>query len=389
MRFYWADKRPGQQFALHLVTMVGTVSSFAGTWVPVEISTTPAENGASYAVRINNQLVGTSMGNTPGWSPVLAAGALSTDKTNISHSGAGTLEFNAPFGGWTAGWTAANNSNPVLVRDGLTSYASWLSQNLILLSGFNPSDSGPRAYLRNTPSSGVADVSFIFGAAGDKILMCDTNNDGIATPMSVHPEPNGTLTWKSRATNALDSWIYATLTYGHNGDTPVCGDWDGNGTQTPGVVWANNKLNWDLTDYLNGGAASRGSFVYGNPGNIPVVGDWDGNRTQTPGIVWANGSSLVWELKDDTGAGPITHHFPYGSVGNSPVVGDWNGNGIDTPGVVWASGGTLKWDLTDNFNGGAPSRTTVTYGNAGWTPTSGRPFVAGNTVSGLVVLAPQ
>ena len=320
---------------------------------------------------------------------MLAAGALSTDKTNISHSGAGTLEFNAPFGGWTAGWTAANNSNPVLVRDGLTSYASWLSQNLILLSGFNPSDSGPRAYLRNTPSSGVADVSFIFGAAGDKILMCDTNNDGIATPMSVHPEPNGTLTWKSRATNALDSWIYATLTYGHNGDTPVCGDWDGNGTQTPGVVWANNKLNWDLTDYLNGGAASRGSCVYGNPGNIPVVGDWDGNRTQTPGIVWANGSSLVWELKDDTGAGPITHHFPYGSVGNSPVVGDWNGNGIDTPGVVWASGGTLKWDLTDNFNGGAPSRTTVTYGNAGWTPTSGRPLVAGNTVSGLVVLAPQ
>ena len=73
-------------------------------------------------------------------------------------------------------------------------------------------------------------------------------------------------------------------------------------------------------------------FGYGQPGDIPVCGDWDGNGTDTPGIV-RNGT---WYLSQQPGQ-PVRRRDAsrFGdAAGDIPVVGDWNGDGIDTPGVV-------------------------------------------------------
>jgi hypothetical protein len=51
----------------------------------------------------------------------------------------------------------------------------------------------------------------------------------------------------------------------------VVGDWNGNGTWTPGVLRAGSR--WYLKDSLAGGAASVG-LKKQIPGT-PVVGDWD------------------------------------------------------------------------------------------------------------------
>ena len=61
-----------------------------------------------------------------------------------------------------------------------------------------------------------------------------------------------------------------TFPYGDAGDIPVAGDWDGDGTFTAGVVRAGT---WYLRNNKSAGTADV-TFRYGNPGDRPVVGDW-------------------------------------------------------------------------------------------------------------------
>ena len=62
--------------------------------------------------------------------------------------------------------------------------------------------------------------------------------------------------------------------YGNpTGDLAVTGDWDGNGSTTPGVV---RNGTWYLRNANTSGVADL-SFAYGNPGDLAITGDWDGN----------------------------------------------------------------------------------------------------------------
>ena len=106
--------------------------------------------------------------------------------------------------------------------------------------------------------------------------------------------------------------------YGQPGDIPVCGDWNGDGTQTPGVV---RNGTWYLVNALNRPFADV-SFGYGNPtGDIPVVGDWNGDHVDTAGVV-RNGT---WYLSNTLGSPAADMVFGYGNpTGDVPIVGDWN-----------------------------------------------------------------
>jgi hypothetical protein len=59
--------------------------------------------------------------------------------------------------------------------------------------------------------------------------------------------------------------------FGRANDLGVVGDWNDNGTWTPGVLRAGSR--WYLKDSLDGAAASVGLRKQ-TPG-APVVGDWD------------------------------------------------------------------------------------------------------------------
>ena len=65
-----------------------------------------------------------------------------------------------------------------------------------------------------------------------------------------------------------------TVSYGNPGWVPVTGDWDGNGTTTVGAY--NPKT---ATFYLRNSNTTGKADVtvsYGDAGWVPVVGDWDG-----------------------------------------------------------------------------------------------------------------
>jgi VCBS repeat-containing protein len=206
-----------------------------------------------------------------------------------------------------------------------------------------------------------------------------------------------------------------TFTYGTKPLVPVMGDWDGNGTRTPGtfesgVFKLSNALppagptinvtfgdprgfpvigdfNGDGVDDLavyraglwqirveTGGIGSGGIVTPSNvtaysgswPSTIPVAGDWDGNGTDGIGAFTA--LTGQWVLRQTT-TGPDLPPFTY-NPGVSPyaVVGDWDHDGTDTVGV---RAGTA-W-LLNNQNDASAADVTFNFGLA-----NDLPLVGGN-----------
>jgi hypothetical protein len=126
----------------------------------------------------------------------------------------------------------------------------------------------------------------------------------------------------------------------------VAGDWDGNGSFTPGIVMRDGAvLRWSLRNSNTSGAGEI-TFAYGDAGMIPIVGDWDGNGTSTPGAV-STTAPLRWFLRNSNTSGVGDIELAYGDADRIPIVGDWDANGTSTPGAI-ASTGLLQWSLRNS-----------------------------------------
>jgi hypothetical protein len=110
---------------------------------------------------------------------------------------------------------------------------------------------------------------------------------------------------------------------------PVVGDWDGNGSPNAGVTTRNGSgacpscLVWFLD--LHSGGVGEIDFTFGETGDTPIVGDWDGNGSTNVGFVRASGGTLAFHLNVDN-QGTIWSVVAFGLAGDAPVVGDWDGD---------------------------------------------------------------
>jgi GH25 family lysozyme M1 (1,4-beta-N-acetylmuramidase) len=216
--------------------------------------------------------------------------------------------------------------------------------------------------LRNTLTTGTADLTYSFGNSSDTMyVMGDWDGNGSMTPGVVRTNTSGQLVWYLRNSNTTGG-DDITFTYGRAGNIPIVGDWDGNGTWTPGVVSTNSagQYVWSLRNSNNSGGADI-TFTYGRAGSTPIVGDWDGNGTFTPGVVSGN----TWSLRNSNNSGNADITFGYGNgTTDIPIVGDWDGNGTWTCGVVRGNNWLLR---NENSNGGAD----ISFGYGG----SGNTFI--------------
>ena len=154
--------------------------------------------------------------------------------------------------------------------------------------------------------------------------------------------------------------------WGSPGDTPVNGDWNGDGFRDLGVF---SNGTWFLD--RNGDAAFDPATEiqgWGAPGWIPVTGDWNGDGKTDIGAIDPATSTWFLDLNGDFAFDPATEIRGWGSPGDTPVVGDWDGDGDDDIGVF--SGGT--WFIDFNGDGGFQLATDQRgWGVAGWIPVVG------------------
>ena len=206
-------------------------------------------------------------------------------------------------------------------------------------------------FLRDSMTSGAADISFHFGnPTGDFPMMCDWDGNGTSTPGVFRDG-----VWF--ITNTIPPSTVTSFGYGNPNDFPLCGDWDGNGSETPGVVRGSGAGQWFFSDTLGG--PSTHVVAYGDSTqDFPIAGDWDGNGSSSQGVARGDGN---WFLKNTIASGFADVSLNYGDPSTDfPIVGDWDNNGSDTVGVFRETTG--QW-LLRNSNDSGVSDVGFTYGD--------------------------
>ncbi|QDV58092.1 MSCRAMM family protein [Rosistilla oblonga] len=118
--------------------------------------------------------------------------------------------------------------------------------------------------------------------------------------------------------------------YGHNADTPLVGDWNGDGIDTIAVFRAGR---WMLDSDGDGRWTTRDETVqFGEPGDLPIVGDWNGDGIDQIGVV--RGDTWIIDSNSDRQLTADDKRFdqPH-SPNGQPVAGDWDGDGTSEAGV--------------------------------------------------------
>ena len=207
-------------------------------------------------------------------------------------------------------------------------------------------------YLRNTNSAGNADNTFAFGAAGDTPIVGDWTGQGKDTA-GVFRQGVFNLRNSNSAGNADNSFAYGTT-----GDTPLVGHWttgqtgDSVGVFRSGIFYLKNT---------NSAGNADNVFTYGAATDVPLVGDWTGKGYDTTGVFRQG----VFYLKDSNSAGFADNSFAFGAAGDIPVI--WHHDGKDTVGVFRSGTFYLR-----NNNSAGNADNVFTYGAATDTPLEGK-----------------
>ena len=178
-------------------------------------------------------------------------------------------------------------------------------------------------YLKNSNTTGFADIAINYGLAGDYPVVGDWDGNGTAT---IGVYRNGSFYLRNSNTLGFANLVFA---FGQIGDQPIAGDWDGDGVDTVGVYRPSNGQ--FLLRNSNTGGPAEMSFYLGNVGDVGIAGDWNGDGLDTTGVFRPSNGIIFLKNTNATGFADIG--LNYGIPGDKPVTGDWDNDGIDTIGV--------------------------------------------------------
>ena len=100
-------------------------------------------------------------------------------------------------------------------------------------------------------------------------------------------------------------------------------------------------------------------YTIGGTGETPIVGDFNGDGYEDIGVYLPNGTSNVrWAInkndRNGTFGGRIDHQYTIGGTDDTPIVGDFNGDGYDDIGVYISNGTTnALWAINKNNRDGS------------------------------------
>ena len=188
-------------------------------------------------------------------------------------------------------------------------------------------------YLRNSNSSGAADMAFGFGQLHQQWLAIAGNWDGQGGDTIGLYDPAASVFYLRNSNTAG----VADLAFGYGdanrGLRPVVGDWDGDGDTTVGV-YDGATSQFLLSDTNSSLPASR-IFGFGDAaaGWKPIAGHWQFGLTDSVGL-WNPSVGQVY-LRNTTTEGMADTSFYYGLAAANwiPLAGDWNRDGVTTIGL--------------------------------------------------------
>ncbi len=141
--------------------------------------------------------------------------------------------------------------------------------------------------------------------------------------------------------------------YGNPADEPFLGDWDCDGTATPGLYRRSDGFVYLRNSNTEGIADVQ--FFFGNPGDLPLAGDFNGDGCDTVSI-YRPAERRVYIINrlgsNHGGLGAADYHFGFGESGDVALAGDFDGDGVDTV-AGFRPGGNRFWIYAD------PRGTTV------------------------------
>jgi hypothetical protein len=166
------------------------------------------------------------------------------------------------------------------------------------------------------------------------------------TPVPPRPDTIGAYNggmWYLRNTNTTGVADITVAFGGDVSDLPVVGDWNGDGVDTIGV-YRNSTGFFFLSDSNTAPTVSY-TVLFGNPGDQPFAGRWDNTMSGSGVGVYRNSNGILYQKKTLT-TGFEDFFAIFGDPGDQPVAGDWNADGFDSIGIYRASSQT--WFMTNN-----------------------------------------
>lgn len=208
--------------------------------------------------------------------------------------------------------------------------------------------------------------SFFFGNPGDVPFMGDWDCDGIATP-GLYRQSDGFAYLRNSNTQGIADIRFF---FGNPGDLPLAGDFDGDGCDTVSI-YRSPEARWYVINELGANDGGLGaadfSYLFGDPGDVPFVGDWDNDGTDTPGLRrFSNGFVYI---RNSNSQGNADQSWFYGDDGDHVFTGDFDGDGVDSIGLFRPANTTIY--LRNSLSTGNAD-TTFQYGTPNSKPVAGR-----------------
>ncbi|HZS08469.1 MAG TPA: SBBP repeat-containing protein [Blastocatellia bacterium] len=188
--------------------------------------------------------------------------------------------------------------------------------------------------LRNSNTTGNADLTSNFGLSGDLPVTGDWDGDG-HDDVGVFQPGSGLFRLLRRPALPCGlpqcQALITNVFFGQAGDLPVAGDWDGDGIDTVGVFRNGTFLLTNSPNNQNSSPPVDITVVLGQAGDIPIVGDWNGDGIDTVGVF--RPAAATFFLSNSFDGVVDIPPFAFGQSGFLPLAGDWDGDGVDTIGI--------------------------------------------------------
>ena len=239
---------------------------------------------------------------------------------------------------------------------------------------FHPA-TGLWAVLKSSQNFSYGSPMYIsWGQTGDIVVPGDFDGDGMIDPTVRRPPVGGQsaayLMLLSSTAYDFGSSLTVPAGWPGLGDTPVVGDFNGDGIDDPGI-WRGSAGVWIVP--LSPTFTTYGFLAWGATGDTPIAADVDGDGKSDVGY-WRPSTGVWGFLLSSQGFSYAKATFlSWGSSLDTPVAADYDGDGKSDPAVVIppAGGQSQAYRIllsTRNYDTGASVTIPAGWPGLGDTP---------------------